>query len=125
MFNRNLFNSNFDLFGDKNDAYLMKSDIYEKDGFYTIEIDLPGFDKENINIDYNNGYLNVSANKEETFDDSNNYIRKEKIYGTYKRSYYVGDIEENSIKASLNNGVLKINFNELKELPNKKTINID
>lgn len=127
MFNKNsLFNTNFDLFGDyNNDAYLMKSDIYTKDGIYTIDIDLPGFNKENINIDYNNGYLNITAEKLEEFEDNNNYIRREKIYGTYKRAYYVGKIDENSIKANYTNGVLKINFNEIKELENKKTINID
>ena len=81
--------------------------------------------KENINIDYNNGYLNISATKEEIKEENNNYIRKEKLYGTYKRSYYVGKIDEESIKASYNNGVLMVNFNELKEIENKKTINID
>lgn len=127
MYNRNsLFNSNFDLFGDySNDVSLMKSDIYENDGVYTIDVDLPGFNKENIELEYNNGYLNITATKEERIDDSSNYIRKERIYGTYKRSYYVGDIQEDSIKASYENGVLKINFNELKEIPNKRTISID
>lgn len=106
--NRNsLFNS-FDLF---NDNSLMRADVYENEGNYTIDIDLPGFRKEDILVDYNNGYINVTASKKEEVENQN-YIRRERFYGEYNRSFYVGDIDEVSIKANYENGILKVTFME-------------
>lgn len=107
--NRNsLFNS-FDLFNDNN---LMKADVYEFNGNYTIDIDLPGFRKEDILIDYNNGYISVTASKNDEEAENQNYIRRERFYGEYNRNFYVGDIDEASIKASYENGILKLTFME-------------
>ena len=87
---------------------IMKSDIYEQNNNYIIEIDIPGFDKNNIYIDYYNEYLTVKASKKEESEETGKYIRKERYYGEYKRAFYIGEIDEKNISANYNNGVLKI-----------------
>ena len=105
---------------------LMKSDIYEKDNNYVIEIDVPGLDKDNIKIDYDDGYLTISATKENTLEENSNNIRKERYYGEYKRSFYIGNIDESNIKANYNNGTLNITFpKEEISKDTKKQIPID
>ena len=72
----------------------MKCDIYEKDGDYHIEIDIPGFDKKDIKVECDNGYLTVTAKKDEEAEDkTKNYIRRERSYGKYQRSFYIGDMD--------------------------------
>ena len=72
----------------------MKCDIYEKDNKYCIELDAPGFDKKDINIEVKDGYLTVKAHKkEESKDEKKNYIRKERYYGEYSRSFALGDVD--------------------------------
>ena len=88
---------------------LLKSDVYEDDNNYVIEVDIPGYTKENVSIDYENGYLMVSAVRTSTVENTK-YIRKEKYYGEYKRSFYIGEVDENEISATFYNGVLKIIF---------------
>lgn len=112
---------NFDLFDDffGNDNFfktkntsLMKTDIKETDTKYIIEMDLPGYDKENINIELNNGYLEVSAKqeREENEEENTKYVRKERFYGECSRSFYVGDdITEEDIDAEFKNGILIVN----------------
>lgn len=110
------FGNLFEDFGEvKNN--IIKSDIYEKDGNYVIEADIPGFKKDNVKIDYEDGYLTISAKKEEIVEENTNYIRKERYYGEFRRSYYIGDIEESEIKAKFDEGTLKISFpkEEIKE----------
>lgn len=104
---------------------IMKSDIYEKGNNYIMEIDLPGFKKEDVKIDFDKGYLTIEAKREETKEDKN-YVKRERYYGEYKRSFYVGDIDDSLIKAKFIDGILKINFPK-KELENKdkKLINIE
>lgn len=110
---------------------LMNTDIREKDGNYLIEIDLPGYDKENISIELENGYLNVSAkvdrNNEEK-DEKENFIHRERFYGECSRSFYVGDsIKEEDVKAAFKNGTLTLTVpkEEQKRIEEKKTIQID
>ena len=87
----------------------MKCDIYEKDGDYHIEIDIPGFDKKDIKVECDNGYLTVTAKKDEEAEDkSKNYIRRERSYGKYQRSFYIGDMDSNEIRAKFKHGMLKI-----------------
>lgn len=113
IFDTSIFNNN-----------IMKSDIYEKDGNYIIEIDLPGFKKEEINVDLDDKYLVVKAIKTESIEEK--YIKKERYYGEYKRSFYVGDVKENSIKASYNNGMLSLSFPKVEvDKSRKKQIYID
>lgn len=123
--------SSFDLFDDffedeffprhefisKKERNLMKTDIKEKKDKYLLDIDLPGFDKDNISISLENGYLNIKAkvNKEENKDDDEKFVRRERYYGECSRSFYVGDqIKEEDIHAEFKNGILKI------ELPKKQ-----
>lgn len=111
---------------------LMKTDIKEKNDKYIIDIDLPGYEKEDIKIEIENGYLMVHAktnqNKEEK--EEGKYVRKERYMGECSRSFYIGeDIKEEDIKASFKNGMLKLEIpkkDETKTLPeSKKYIPID
>ncbi|WP_461613121.1 heat shock protein Hsp18 [Clostridium sp. Marseille-QA1073] len=84
-------------------------DLKEDEKSYVIEADLPGIKKEDISVEYNNGYLTISAKREELVEDKkDNYVRKERSYGTFKRSFYVDDIDEDNIDAKFDNGVLNI-----------------
>lgn len=104
----------------------MKCDIYEKGGNYFIEMDIPGFDKNDIAIDVNNDYLTISASKDETKEDKDkNYIRKERSFGKYERSFYVGNIDSNEIKAEFKHGLLKVSIPKEKKIENNKKIQID
>ena len=91
----------------------MKCDIYEKDNTYHVDMDLPGFKKEEIKVECNKGNLIVSAEKkheEEEKDEKKKYLRRERVYGKYSRSFYLGDVDEENIEASYNNGTLHISF---------------
>lgn len=105
----------------------MKCDIYEKDGDYHIEMDIPGFKKEDISIEVDDGYLTISAeknyeNNEE--DEDRNYIRRERSYNSYKRSFYLGDLDQDSIEAKFNDGMLNITVPKKEVSNNKKKIDI-
>lgn len=120
--------SAFDIFDTSffKDTNIMKSDIYEQNENYVLEIDLPGFDKENVSIDYHNEYLTIKAVKNDNHDENDKYIKKERFYGEYKRTFYIGNLDESNIKANYNNGVLKITFpKEDVKKETKKQILID
>lgn len=132
---RNNFDLFDDIFGDpffrKNENKIMKTDIIERDNSYVIDIDLPGFSKEDIKIDVTDGYLTINAkmsssNKEN--DKKEKYVRRERYFGECSRSFYVGeDIESDDIKASFKNGILSLEIpkvDEQKKLPEKKYIEI-
>ena len=146
IFGENLFDdfmSDFPFFDDRdlrkterklyghNAKRLMKTDIKEKDGNYIFTIDVPGFEKENINIELENGYLTVSAAMNEDIDDeekNGKYIYKERYSGECSRSFYVGDdVTEEDVKASFKNGILTVIVpeKEEKEEETKKRIQID
>ena len=130
----------FDLFNDffggddfftRRESSIMKTDIKEKKDKYVIEMDLPGYEKQNINIELKDGYLEVSAKveKEEHDEDKHEkYIHKERFYGHCSRSFYVGDeVTEQDIHAEFKNGTLKVTVpkkEEHKELPEAKHIEI-
>ena len=114
----------FDNFVAKEDSK-MKCDIYEKDGDYHIEMEVPGFNKEDISIEVQDGYLNITAEKENKRDEEDkNYIRKERSFGKYQRSFYLGNLDIDQIKASFNDGVLNIVVPKMEEEKNKKVIDI-
>ncbi len=128
--NFDLFDEMFEepFFGKSNK--LMKTDIKESDKEYTIEVDLPGYTKDNIKISVDDGYLTVNANiSKEDNDTSSKYVRKERYYGQCSRSFYVGDnIETEDVKASFHNGILKLSVPKketVKELPEKKYVQIE
>ena len=105
------------------DTY-MKCDIYEIDDKYHIEIDLPGFKRDNLKIEFNHGYLTVIATKKDSEEKSSrNYIKRERTYGVYKRDFYVGNVDHTKINAKYKDGVLLVDI-EKKENKDKKTIEI-
>ena len=127
-----LFSSMFDVpFFEKKEKNWMKTDIKEVGNNYVIEVDLPGYDKNNIQIEMENGYLNVTAKVDTSNEDSEEegkYIHKERYYGECSRSFYVGDnVSEEDIKATFKNGILTLTLpkEEQKKLENKKFIPID
>ena len=116
----------FDDFLDERRSNAMKCDIYEKDNKYHVEMDIPGFNKEDISIDINDGYLTVEATKGEDREEKDkNYIRRERTYGQIKRQFYVGNVDTEKTKAEFNNGTLKIVIPKVEEKETKKLINID
>ena len=123
------FNDPF--FSNRKEMKLMKTDIREKEDKYLLDIDLPGYSKEDIKISVDNGYLTVSAKKEETKEESekDSYIKKERYSGECQRSFYVGEnIEAEDVKASFKNGILTLDIpkkEEEKKLPEKKYVEID
>ena len=108
--------------------HIMKTDVQEHDDRYELDIDLPGFKKDEINLELENGYLTVSAQrKEEKKEDGNNgkYIRQERV-ASAARSFYVGEATEEDIKARFDNGVLHLNVpKKEKALSEKKFIAIE
>jgi HSP20 family protein len=106
MLPKNL-DSMFDTFLTPSDD--MKCDIYEKKGNYYIEADMPGVDKKDVNVDYDNGYLTIKASKsEENNEEEKDFIRQERFYGSMERKFYIGDIDESKVSANFKDGVLKI-----------------
>ncbi len=118
------------LYG-KNAARVMKTDLKEHEDGYELSVDLPGFKKDQIQLQLNNGYLTVSAAKgveEEEKDKKGRLVHQERFSGSMSRSYYVGEnLEEEDVKAKFENGVLTLNFPkaEQKKLPEQKTIQIE
>lgn len=132
---------NYDLFDDffddpffhkeeRHPMPMMKTDIREGENNYIIDVDLPGFSKENIKIDVEDGYLNINASMKESNDEEEKgkFIRRERYSGECSRSFYIGDgIEAEDIKANFTNGILtldvpKVNPEEKK--PEKKYVEI-
>ena len=111
---------------------VMKTDIKELEGGYELEIDLPGFKKEDVKIQLKNGYLNIQATREEKKDekdDKGKYVRRERYTGTCNRSFYVGSsIKHEDIHAKYENGILHVTFPKeetKKEAEEKKFVSID
>lgn len=109
---------------------LKKTDIQEKDNNYILDMDLPGYDKSDIKAQLKDGYLTITAQKDSSNDEKDekgNYIRRERYCGKCSRSFYVGDsIKEEDIKASFNNGILRLTFpKEVVRKDDTKYITID
>lgn len=134
----NLFNDSFfdelfenEFFKPVNYQKMMKTDIQEQGDNYIIDMDLPGFKKEDIKISLENRYLIVNASKNESNEENNaekNYIHRERYTGQCSRSFYVGDtVKEEDIKAAYNNGILQLIVPKLNITQNepKKYISID
>ena len=117
--NYDLFDSMFeDPLFERHEAKFMKTDIKEKGDKYFVDIDLPGYDKENIKIEINDGYLTVHAsiNKEtEEHNDGGKYLQKERYSGECSRSFYIGEnVKQEDVKASFKNGTLTLSFPKMK-----------
>lgn len=125
---RYYLDSIFDDFMDSTDNFdVMKCDIYEKDGFYHIEADIPGFKKDQISVHCEDGYITITASKNsenEEQSENKNYIKRERFYGKAVRRFYVGDIDNDKIQAKFNDGMLELVVPKQEKLPNKKSIEI-
>ena len=126
IFGENLFDDDWMNFpftdeafwGKKNPLYgkhaqnMMKTDIRETDGSYELDVDLPGFKKDEINVQLKDGYLTLTSAKgldKDSQDKKGNYIRKERYAGTMSRSFYVGEaVNEEDVHAKYEDGILKI-----------------
>ena len=125
IFGENLFDDDWmdfpfehEFFGKKNPLYgknaknMMKTDIRETENSYEVDIDLPGFKKDEINASLNNGYLTISAAKgldKDEKDKEGKYIRQERYAGAMSRSFYVGEsVKQEDVKAKYENGILKL-----------------
>ena len=115
------------LYG-RNAPHMMKTDVKETEEGYEVDVDLPGFRKEDIKLELNNGYLTISTEKSLEKEQKGKIIRQERYAGTMQRSFYVGgSITEEDIKAKYENGVLSLLIpkKEAKKEPEKKTILIE
>ena len=139
-FGENLFNDDWMDFGfpevdkalyGKHANNVMKTDVKETDTGYEVDIDLPGFKKDEINAQLDNGYLTISAAKgldKDEKDKKGKYIRKERYAGAMSRSFYVGEgITQEDIKAKYEDGILRLSVpkKEAKAVENKKYIAIE
>ena len=112
---RNLLNDNF-FSGFNAKADHMKTDIAETDKNYVVKVDMPGFDKKDIHLDVNGDTLTIHAERkaeQEEKDDKNNYIRCERSFGSYSRQFDLSSVDADHMKATYDNGVLKL------EMPKK------
>ena len=98
---------------------LMKTDIKETENGYNLEVDLPGFSKDNIQAELKDGYLTITATRNENKEDKDaegKFLRRERFQGTCKRSFYVGEyLQDSDINAQFADGVLKLSFPKEKE----------
>ena len=142
IFGENLFDDWFDEsfgmlpeWGSRNPLYgkhaknLMKTDVRETEDSYELDIDLPGFKKDEINVDLKDGYLTISAAKgldKDEKDKKGKYIRQERYAGACSRSFYVGDVEPKDVSASYEDGILKLSMpkQSKKDLPKSTSIAI-
>ena len=142
IFGENLFdeffNDNFGMFPvwdgsnalyGKHAKNLMKTDVRETEDTYEVDIDLPGFKKDEIKVDLKDGYLTVSAAKgldKDENDKKGRYIRQERYAGACSRSFYVGDMEPEDVSAKYEDGILKLSMPKpaKKELPKSSSISI-
>ena len=133
-FDRNFFrgfgNVDRTLYG-KNAAHMMKTDVKELEDSYEVDVDLPGFKKDEIHLELNNGYLTISTEKTLEKDNESKkgkMLRQERYSGVMQRSFFVGEhLTEEDIKASYENGVLHVMIpkKEARKVPEKKTILIE
>ena len=144
IFGENLFDDDWmdfpferDFWGRKNPLYgknanrVMKTDIREHDRGYELDVDLPGFKKDEIKVELENGYLTISAAKgldKDEQDKQGKYIRRERYAGAMQRSFYVGDaVTEEDVKAKFEDGILRLSIpkKDAKAVETKKTIAIE
>ena len=133
LFTENLFDDFFndfdeDFFGKKNPLYGKHARNMMKT--YEVDVDLPGFKKEDINVNYENGYLTISTSKgldKDEKDKDGRYIRQERYVGNMTRSFYLGDIPKEDIKAKYEGGVLRLSVpkSDMKQIENTSTISIE
>ena len=130
-FERDFWGRRNPLYG-KNEQNIMKTDVRETDSSYELDIDLPGFKKDEVTAKLENGYLTISAskglNKDEKDKENGKYIRRERYAGAVSRSFYVGEhIQQEDIHAKFEDGILKLTVpkKDAKQVDEKKYISIE
>lgn len=102
-------------------SYPIKVDIKEKNKEYLLEAEIPGVDKENINLEINDDVLTISVErKEEINEEKESYIRRERRYGSFRRSFYVNDVDQEKIKAKFKDGLLHVKLPKKEAIPPKE-----
>ena len=122
IFGENLFDDFMDFpFGGKKINTMMKTDIRDTDSSYELDIDMPGFKKEDIKAQLKDGYLTISASASANNDEQDKdgrYIRRERYAGSCSRSFYVGEgVKEEDIRAKFENGILKLSIPKVENKP--------
>lgn len=117
------FDSFFRPFYVDSESSFMKTDIKETDKDYVLDVEMPGFDKKDINLKFESGYITISAKKDQS-EENSRYIRRERAVSC-SRSYYMGDVDETQIKAKYENGVLSVSVPKDKPEQTKHAITID
>lgn len=144
IFGENLFDDMFDdafslmpSFGTRDPLYgkhaknLMKTDVRETDTGYEIDVDLPGFKKDEVQVQVDNGYLTISAAKgldKDEQDHKGRYIRRERYAGQCSRSFYVGSgIQPQDVRAKYEDGILRLSLpkGQAAQLPQNNTVSIE
>ena len=116
------YNKNYDNFGFRG-TKLLKSDIYEVENGYVIDIEMAGYKKEDIKLDFDKGYLTVTGKREK---ENKEYVHEEIYTGELSRTYYLGDkIDPEKISAKYENGILSISLVNKEVVDNKKKIVIE
>ena len=128
-FEKNFFGGRNPLYG-KHAKHLMKTDVKEMADHYEVDIDLPGFKKDEVNVSLENGYLTISAAKgldKDEKDKHGRYIRQERYSGTCSRSFYVGDVDTKDVTAKYEDGILKLSIprTDVKAVENSNRIAIE
>lgn len=124
-----MWNGRNPLYG-KHAKNMMKTDVREMENTYELDVDLPGFKKDEINVELKDGYLTISAAKgldKDEKDKEGKYIRKERYAGACSRSFYVGDVQQKDVSAKYEDDILKVTLPKQakKELPKSTSITID
>jgi HSP20 family protein len=114
---QNLFTSVFNGNG-------LRTNIEELENEYLVTVEVPGVSKKDINIDYEDNYLTISVEKKEEISDKK-YLRKEITEASYQRSFYLENVNEDKIKAKLEDGILNIKIEKVKQEVKNKKIRID
>ena len=103
----------------------VKCDVFEKDGKIFVEMEAPGYTKDDISLSIDKGELSVTFEKENEKEENKKYLHRErKSYSKVTRTFYLGDVSEDEIDASFKNGVLVVSAPKKKEIETKKTISI-
>ena len=116
-----------ELYG-KHAKNLMKTDVRETEGTYELDVDLPGFTKDEVNVELKNGYLTIQASKgldKEQSDKKGKYIRQERYAGACSRTFYVGeDVEPEDVTAKFESGILQISVPKETRKPEVKSTSV-
>ena len=121
MSENNLFNRLLDVFDEpftSLNTQGFKVDVKDNGSSYELTADLPGFNKDNVTLNYEHNYLTISAKKEDSHDekdDQDNFIRRERSYGQMSRSFYISNVDERKATAEFKDGVLKVQLPKLQE----------